>query len=249
MNNQSEHINCLKFKSGHKIAAYDIDFYGVDRKVASSSTSSSNDNLHQKSAEFNVAAIALEANGNNLYFNTKSCVISYKSKWFVIIAFGLLAFTMLPLQYQTENFLIQIKKLQDSCAESQGFFNQNQTHIFDTIFPYGFSSGLRFEGLPKQANTANNYTIKYLSQADCRLRNLSSFLNILTAPLTDTSPFISSLKIASNIDSMKRPKSFIFICDDQLFKKSRQFGYFADATVETRTNMLTQVSHLCFKQI
>ena len=242
MNNQSEHIiNCLKFKSGHKIAAYDIDFYGVDRNVASSSsTSSSNDNMQHKPTEFN-AAISLEPSGNNLYINTKSCVISYKSKWFLMVAFGLLSFTMLPLQYQTENFLVQIKKLQDSCTESQGFFNQNQTHIFDTIFPYGFSSGLRFEGLAKQANTANNYTIRYLSQADCKMQNLSSFLNILTAPLgSDTSPFISSLKMPNNIE-IKKPKSFIFICDDQLYKKSKQFGHFADATVETRTNMLTQV--------
>lgn len=67
--------------------------------------------------------------------------LAYKSAYFLPISFVLIALTLLPLQYHAENFSIQMKKMLDSCADSAGLFNKNQTQILDTLFPYGFNGG------------------------------------------------------------------------------------------------------------
>lgn len=64
--------------------------------------------------------------------------LAYKSVYFLPVSFVLVALTLLPLQYHAENFGIQMKKMLDSCADSAGLFNENQTQILDTLFPYGF---------------------------------------------------------------------------------------------------------------
>ncbi len=135
-------------------------------------------------------AISMEPSGNNMYF-TNSNAITFKSKHFILVSYLLLLFTLLPLQYHSQNFLLQVKKMQDSCFESRGLFTENQSYILDAIFPYGFSSGLEFDGLSRQLNILNriqksrgldNYTLKYMRQEDCVQNNMTSFLNIITVP-------------------------------------------------------------------
>lgn len=69
--------------------------------------------------------------------------IVYKSPYVMPLMFALLALTLLPLQYHTENFGVQMKKMLDSCAaaDSTGLFNESQAQILDALFPYGFSGG------------------------------------------------------------------------------------------------------------
>jgi hypothetical protein len=115
--------------------------------------------------------------------------ITYKSKFILPVTFFLLCFTLIPIQYHSENFSIQMKKMQDTCIESSGYFNENQTNILDTIFPYGFSSGLSFESLNKELRiideihekqSLNNLSIKYMSQRDCQRNNFTNIINIIT---------------------------------------------------------------------
>lgn len=131
------------------------------------------------------------ANSNNFSMNT----ITYKSKYFIPFTFFLFVFTLLPIQYHKENFGIQMRKMQDQCTDSYGYFNQNQTNILDTIFPYGFSSALSFENLSNELKvldeihskqSLNNLTIKYLTQKECLINNYTNVLNFITIPSTTT---------------------------------------------------------------
>lgn len=302
--------SCLKFKSSNKIAAYDIDFFGIERNAHSSSDSTDQSNSHKNtttkseisleqnsptnseahstetlhqdlfidSKKNNLAiltdsidgsnrAISLEPSANHLFFSSSSS-ITYKSKHFVLVIFILLFFTLLPLQYHNQNFLVQIKKMQDSCTESKGYFNENQTYILDTIFPYGFSSGLEFSSLNHQLNllnkiqqskSRNNYTIKYMNQQECKLNNLTNMLNIVTIPdkvKTTTkrpfvvdSQFVASLQIRQKKYLKQRGSNVILICDDEIFKRSQSNSnleketYFAD-NFDIKANVLTHVSRI-----
>ncbi len=306
----------LKFKSSNKIAAYDIDFYGTDRKVSSTNSSneqtcSSRNITSHKSSEISMEnshhnfeilstetphqdmlfdsktnslaiitdsidgfnrAVSLEPSRHNLYF-TSTSPITYKSKHFMVLSFFLLFVTLLPLQYHSQNFLVQIKKMQDSCNESKGYFNENQTYILDTIFPYGFSSGLEFDSLNHQLNILNkiqqnrnkkNYTIRYMSQQECKLNNLTNLLNIVTisdtatttkkVPFVVDSQFVSSLQIKPKYHQKKIISNVILICDDDVFKKTMDASkntdletsdlYFAD-NFDIKTNVLTQWNISC----
>lgn len=289
--NQSS-SNGIKLKSANtKIAAYDIDFFGMDRQKRepatqqpeapmkqqspTSSQGKNNDTFSQNTIEaftteilhqdmlidcksHNLAiitesmegfskAVSMEPSGHNMFFNNNSNTITCKSKHFVLTSFLLLFFTLLPLQYHNQNFLIQVKKMQDSCMESKGFFHENQSYILDTIFPYGFSSGLEFDTLNRQLNvlnqiqqsrSLNNYTLKSMRQLDCIQNNMTSFLNIITVPpaaefqvATTTPPapfivdsfFVSSLKIKQKKhehNARVQAQNLILICDDEFHDKS-----------------------------
>jgi hypothetical protein len=135
-------------------------------------------------------------------------------------AFFLIAFTLLPIQYHAENFGIQMKKMLDSCADSAGFFNENQTHILDTLFPYGFGNGVSggFEQLAqelavideihrRQALRENNLTIKYLTQAECLRKNYTGILNLITiaSPSSLSKPVKHSpLRVFEITDDMRQ---------------------------------------------
>lgn len=121
--------------------------------------------------------------------------ITYKSKYFMLIAFVLLAMTLLPVQYHSENFSVQMKKMLDSCADSYGYFNENQTYILDTLFPFGFSQAISFDALLHELNiiddihrrqNLNNLTIKYLTHAECMIKNYTNILNLITIPSETT---------------------------------------------------------------
>lgn len=132
----------------------------------------------------------------------------YKSAYFLPITFFLIALTLLPLQYHVENFSVQMKKMLDSCADSAGYFNENQTQILDTLFPYGFGSGVGVGGIGfeqlaqelavideihRRQMSDNNLTIKYLTQAECLSKNYTSILNLITiASPPPTPPMPSS---------------------------------------------------------
>lgn len=135
------------------------------------------------------------SNDNNNNNGSSMNSITYKSVYFTPLTFILLTFTLLPIQYHNENFSIQMRKMLDTCAESFGYFNQNQTNILDIIFPYGFSSSLSFENLINelkvideihQKQVINNLTVKYLSQNECLANNYSNILNIITISSTST---------------------------------------------------------------
>ncbi len=307
----------IKFKSSNKIAAYDIDFYGIDRSVLNPTTDSSNDQTSltrnvnsQKSSEISLensnhtfealseetlhqdmlfdsktsslaivtdsidgykGAVSLEPSRHNFYF-TSTSPITYKSKYFMSVSFLLLFATLLPLQYHSQNFLVQIKKMQDSCTESKGYFNENQTYILDTIFPYGFSSGLEFDSLNHQLKVLNkiqqnrnskNYTIRYMSLEECKFNNLTNLLNIVTVSETSTttkkvpfvvdSEFVSSLQIKPKKQhKTKKTSNVILICDDEKFKDKKQISenqdpessYLVD-NFDIKTNVLTQWNISC----
>jgi len=115
--------------------------------------------------------------------------ITYKSKYFTLIIYILLSLTLLPLQYHNESFGIQIRKMQDSCANTFRHLNANQTAILEAIFPFGFSNVLSISNLENelkvvdrihQTQTLNNLTLKFMSQKDCVAKNFTNVLNIIT---------------------------------------------------------------------
>lgn len=152
----------------------------------------------------------LNYNYNIKLQSTSAARIVYKSPYILPFTFVLIALTLLPIQYHAENFAIQMKKMLDSCADSAGYFNENQTHILDTLFPYGFGGGNvggatidgdvkpGFEQLAQELAVIdeifrrqmndNNLTIKYLTQADCLSKNFTSILNLITIAASSSPP-------------------------------------------------------------
>lgn len=166
--------------------------------------------------------------------NTSTTTLKYKSKYFIHFSFLMLVLSQLPVQYHNENFEIQMKKMQDSCAESYGYFNDNQTHILDTLFPYGFSSALSFDSLYQELKSIdeihkkkslNNITIKYLSQSECLSKNYTNIINMITVSTSKTithttNSNLKKYEIKQQIYHQLPSSNIILVCDDESYKKS-----------------------------
>lgn len=154
--------------------------------------------------------------------------VNYKSYLYLPIMFILLGLTVLPIQFHLRNFDLQILKMNDSCSDSTALiFNNlsdNQSMLFNTLFPYGLPNSIKLEKflkdiqildqLNKQQNL-NNITIKYLSESECMAKNYTKYLNMIT------------INSASILESIKKQLYFripysniILICDDDLYKNS-----------------------------
>lgn len=162
--------------------------------------------------------------------NSKSLnTITYKWRVFMPSTFTLVTLTLLTIQYQNENFSIQMSKMQDSCAESYGYFNENQTYILDTLFPYGFSSALSFDDLYNQLKiideihkkqSINNITIKYLSQSECKAKNYTSLINMITVPSSVRNINSQKYRLKQQFYYKIPMTNIILVCDDESYKKS-----------------------------
>ena len=270
--------SCMKFKNNNKIAAYDINFKGIERNSNDIQNDSQKANfnifsvnqIESSPAESNkkinppiITDFMYEYNNedsierNNNYLE-KSNKITFKSKNYILITFLLLVFTLLPLQYHNENFYIQIKKMQDYCNYSKGFFYDNQTYILDTIFPYGFSSSLEFDKINDQLNIINEkkqdiIKIKYMSKEECKQRNLTNLVNIVTIedgvrttkPFVVNSQFVSLLKIKQKKILASNTMNAILICENKFFqiKKRSSQNQIPEEYFNFGLNSLSKVSY------
>lgn len=280
-NTNSDHLNdvasCIKYKKNNKIAAYDIDFKSINQNVKDIDNNSKYDlkkensnlinDVHQSTLRSKQNSVTVFTNymygynkensmeRNNIY-NEKNNKITFKSKHYLMITLLLLLFTLLPLQYHSENFYIQIKKMQDYCNHSKGFFYNNQTYIIDTIFPYGFSSSLQFDKINHQLNilnkkTQNNFKIKYMNKEECKQKNLTNLVNIvnnndgvkITKPYVVDSRFVSLLKIKQKKNFVPNPQNVILICENENFKIKKRSNkvHLSQEYINTRFNELSRV--------
>ncbi|CAF0956567.1 unnamed protein product [Brachionus calyciflorus] len=159
--------------------------------------------------------------------------LKYKSNIFLPVTFVLLGLTLLPMQYHLNNFNLQILKMNDSCSDPTALiFNslsENQTVLFNTLFPYGISNVLRLENFLNELKllddlnrkqSLNNITIKYLSQSECLAKNYTKYLNMISVGSEQVNHDKFNSLVKKHLFYQIPYSNIILICDDELYRKS-----------------------------